>query len=98
MPQHASVEELLRMLPHEPGLALAVADLLPPVPANGRPMVMPDERGRRESDLPASGLQPPADVDVVSCAQKSRIETSDGQQRVSLEGHVAARYVLGDPI
>src|SRR4030095_14955300 len=98
VPQHASVEELLRMLPQEPGLALAVADLLPPVRGNGRPMVVPNERGRGKANLPASGLQPPADVDVVSRTQKRRIETSDGQQGVAPEGHVAARHVFGDSI
>ena len=45
------------MVRHQPLLAFAVADLLPPVGLHRRAMVVPDERGRREADPPAARLQ-----------------------------------------
>ena len=97
-PQHAPVEELLRVVRHQPRFALAVADLLPPVRLHRRAVVVPDERRRREADLPAPRLQPPAHVHVVAGAQVDRIEAADREQRVAAERHVAAGHVLGDAI
>ena len=59
---------------------------------------MPDERRRREPDLPAARLQPPAHVHVVAGAQVDRVEAADGEQRLAPERHVAAGHVLGDAI
>ena len=97
-PQHVPVEELLRMMGHQPRFALAVADLLPPVRLDRRPVVMPDERRSRESDLPAPRLQPPAHVDIVAGAQVDRVEAADREERLAAERHVAAGHVLGDAI
>ena len=97
-PQHVAVEELLRVVRHQPRLAFAVADLLPPVRLDRRAMVMPDERRRREADLPAARLQPPAHVDIVAGAEIDRVEAADREQRLAPERHVAAGHVLGDAI
>ena len=97
-PQHPAVEELLRVMRHQPGLAFAVADLLPPVRLHRRAVVMPDERRRREADLPAPRLQPPAHIHIVAGAEVDRVEAADRQQRVAAERHVAAGHVLGDAV
>ena len=86
------------MMRHQPRLAFAVADLLPPVRLDRRAMVMPDERRRREADLPAARLQPPAHVHIVAGAEIDRVEAADREQRVAAERHVAAGHVLGDAI
>ena len=52
-PEHLAADELLRMMRVEPGLAFAVADLLPPVGLHRGAVVMPDERRRREADRAA---------------------------------------------
>ena len=90
-PQHPAVEEFLRMVRHQPRFAFAVADLLAPVRLHRRAVVMPDQRRRREADLPAARLQPPAHVDVVAGAEVDRVEAADREQRVAAERHVAAR-------
>ena len=59
---------------------------------------MPHERRRREADLPAARLQPPAHVHIVAGAQVDRIEAADGEQRLAAKRHVAAGHVLGDAI
>ena len=97
-PQHAPVEKLFGMVGHQPAFALAVADLLTPVRLHRRAMVMPDERRRREADLPAARLQPPAHVHIVAGAQVDRIEAADREERLAAERHVAAGHVLGDAI
>src|SRR4029078_13486075 len=86
------------MMGHQPGLTLAVADLLAPIRLHGSAMVMPHERGRSEPDFPPTRLQTPADVDVVAGAEVNRIEAADREQRVALEGHIAARHVLRDAV
>ena len=83
---------------HQPGLAFAVAELLAPVRLHRRAMVMPDERRRRESDLPASCLQPPAHIHIVAGTQVNGIEPVNREQRVAAERHVAAGDVLGGAI
>jgi hypothetical protein len=98
VPQHAAVEELLRMMRHQPALALAVADLLTPVGLDRRAMVVPDERRRGKPDFPAARLQPPAHVHIVAGAQVDRIEAANREERVAAERHVAAGDVLGDAI
>ena len=97
-PQHAAVEELVRMVRHQPAFAFAVADLLAPVRADRRAMVMPHQRRRREADLPAARLQPPAHVHIVAGAEVDRIEAADRDERLAAERHVAAGHVLGDAI
>src|SRR5207249_10600388 len=65
-PRHAPAHELLGMAAHEPRLPFAIADLLAPVAGNRVAMVMPDQRRRREGDLPALRLQPPAHIHIVA--------------------------------
>ncbi len=97
-PQHLPANELLGMVRFEPGLAFAVAGLLPPVALHGGAVVMPDQRRRRKADGVAARLQAPADVDVVAGAQVDRIEAADRLERRLPERHVAARHVFGDAI
>ena len=61
-------------------------------------MVVPHERRCCEADLPSTCLQSPAHVDVIARPHVDRVEAVDGQQRVTPERHVAAWYVLGNPI
>jgi hypothetical protein len=83
---------------HQPGLPLAVADLLGPVRFHARSVVMPYERGRSEADLPAPRLQPPADVHVIARSKVDWIEAADGEERVAAERHVATGHVLRETI
>ncbi len=89
---------MLGMLGQEQCLGLAVTGLLLEVgPHRGSPVV-PDEASRTESDLEVVILQPPAQVNVVPCLAENRIEHPDLLQRPLIQGHVAARNVLGLPI
>ena len=97
-PPRPAVDELLRVPPRQPRLALSVAELLPPVGPHRRPMVVPDERRRGEPDLGAHGLEPPADVDVVGRAAEDRVEPAEREERLPPEGHVAAGDMLGDDV
>src|SRR6185437_2205116 len=65
---HAAAEEVevFRVLAHQQGLGLAVADLLLQVGADGRASIVPDEARRAETDPAAPLLQPPAHVHVVA--------------------------------
>src|SRR5687767_10975830 len=74
MPQHPAAEKFLRVMRIEPRFALAVADLLAPVGFYAWAAVVPDERGGRKPDAEPLGLQPPADIDVVSGAKVDRVE------------------------
>src|SRR5262245_54298981 len=78
----------------KPRLALAVADLLPPVRDQARTVVVPHERGGCESDPPTAVLKPPAHIHVIAGAKKDGIEAADGQQRLATRGEIAARNVL----
>ena len=82
----------------QPGLAFPVPYLLTPERPDRPPVVVPDERRGRESDSLTLRLQPPADIDVVAGALVDGVETTDRQQRIAPERHVAARDVLRDPI
>jgi hypothetical protein len=93
-----AVEKFLRVVSHQPGFTLAVANLLAPISAHGLAVVMPDERGRRKSQLPVSRLQPPAHIDVVPSPEVNGIEAADFEKRVTAERHIATRNVLGDSI
>src|SRR3990172_928877 len=86
------------MVRHQPRFAFAIAHLLAPIRLDRRAMVMPDEGGRSEPDLPAAGLQPPADIHIVAGAEVNRIESADREERLASERHVAAGYVLGDAV
>ena len=86
------------MMRVEPCLALPVSDLLTPVRAHARPVVVPYERGRCEADLQPFRLKPPADVHVVSGTDVHRVESIDFQERVPSERHVAPWYMLGDAV
>src|SRR6267154_717081 len=57
---------LLGPLPLQHRLGAPVAELLPPVRADGVTAMMPDHRGRVEADRPAALLQAPADVHVIT--------------------------------
>ena len=59
---------------------------------------MPDERRRRKADLPAARLQSPAHIHIVACAEIDGIETTDGEEGVAPERHVAAGDVFGDAV
>ena len=55
---------------------------------------MPDGCGRTEPERAAGRLQPPADVDVVTCDAETLVEAVDIEQRFAPERHVAAGDVL----
>src|SRR5262249_3067603 len=88
-PQHVPVENLLRVMGHQPGLALTVPYLLMPVGLHLRSMVVPDQRGRRKANLPAARLQPPADIDVIARAKIDWIEPPDREKRFAPKRHIA---------
>ena len=98
LPGDLGARELLAVVRDEPRLTLAVAHLLPPVRADARAMVMPDERRRDELDSPALRLQPPAHVDVVAGAQIDRVEPADRTQGLAADRQVAAGHVLRSAI
>ena len=56
---------------------------------------MPDDCRGVKAERVTALLEPPADVDVVSCGPKLRIEAVDLEQRLPAVGHVAAGDVLG---
>src|SRR5262245_19359704 len=58
--------------------------------------VMPDDGRWSEADSPASILQSPTDVDVVTSDAESGIKTPDRHQLFATVRHIAARNVLGD--
>ena len=97
-PPDLAAHELVGMMGHQPRLPFAVPHLLPPVLPDARSIVMPYERGRGKTDLPAQSLQAPAHIDVVAGAQINRVEAADGEQRLPAERHVAAGHVLGNPV
>ena len=97
-PKQVAVEELFRMMRHQPGFALTVADLLAPVRGHRGAMPMPDQRGRSEADLPAPRLQPPAHIHIVAGPEVDWVESADREERFAPERHVAAGHVLRDPI
>src|SRR5215467_14712793 len=82
----------------EQSLCLRITLLLLQISAQRAAAVMPHDRRWRETDGPATLLQPPADVDVIPGNAKTGIEASDLQELVASIGHVAAGDVLGDAV
>ena len=72
---------LLRPLPLEQRLGLAVAVLLLPVRADRVAAVVPDHGRGAEAERPAALLEPPADVDVVAGGAELRVEAADRLER-----------------
>ena len=87
---------LLRPFFSEECLGFRICLLLLPIGANGSPPVVPNHRGWAEPQAPATLLQTPADIDIVSSHPKARIKTSDCAKPVQTEGHIAARDVFGN--
>src|SRR3989442_9632728 len=90
--------ELVRVLPLQEGLGLAVSDLLSPVRLHRWATMVPDDRRRAEADPVAPLEQAPADVHVVRRFLEDRVEPADFLQSALPERHVAARDVLGRSI
>src|SRR6185503_3686359 len=82
----------------EKALTLAVADLLLPICLDRVPVVVPYQRRRAERQVPATILQTPADVNVVTRLVVDRVKASYLCERPPAKSHVAARYVLGDRV
>ena len=60
--------------------------------------MVPDRRRRTEPNRPASLLNPPAYVDVISGDAKLRIEAVQLLETFFAKGHVAPRDVFGNVI
>ena len=60
--------------------------------------MMPDDRGRTESDDVAFLLQAPAKIDVVACLAILGIEAADAIECPAIKGHVTPGNVLGHRI
>src|SRR5215475_6535178 len=71
---------LVRPFLREQDLCLRITLLLLQISAQRAAAVMPYDRRRRETDGPATLLQPPADVDVIPGNAKTGIEASDRQE------------------
>src|SRR5262249_46047337 len=82
----------------EQRFCLRITLLLLQITAQRAAAVMPHDRRPCETDGPATFLQPPADVDVISGNAKTGIEASDLQELVASIGHVAAGDVLGEAV
>src|SRR5262245_60889753 len=86
---------LLRPLAFQQRLGLAIAILLLPERADRVAAMMPDDRGRTESQRPALIVQPPADVHIVARDAILGIKPADRLQARFPKRHVAARNMLG---
>ena len=69
-----------RPLAFEHRLSTTIIELLPPVSLHGAAAMVPDHRGRAESNRPAALLDAPANIDIVTGGAELRIESSDGLQ------------------
>jgi hypothetical protein len=58
--------------------------------------VVPNYRCGAESQCPATFLQTPADIDVISSHFEAIIKSSDLAQPIQTKGHVAARNMFGN--
>src|SRR6202035_6029475 len=77
-------------------LRFAVTPLLVKVSTYCVTTEMPNYSGRTEANDIAGVLKPPAYVHVIAGRAIDRIETTEPQQRLAGEGHVAAGDVFGD--
>src|ERR1041385_262144 len=75
-----------------------VVELLPPVPSNRAPPVVPNHRGRMKAQLPATLMEPPAEIDIIARDSKLRVEPFDCLEASAAIRHVASRQMLGLPI
>jgi hypothetical protein len=57
--------------------------------------MMPNHGRRAKSENQSSLLQPPADVNVITCYSKLGIESTDRLKRSFTERHITARNMLG---
>src|SRR5712691_2063714 len=60
--------------------------------------MVPDDCCGRVADDSTLFPNSPAEVNIVPCSSKSRIESADFFERVFLESHVASWNVLCDPV
>src|SRR6266516_2738899 len=81
-----------RPFPCQKSLGFSVALLLAQIGANRIAAMMPDHRGRTETEGPAMRLQTPAHVHIVAGDTELRIKSADRLQAGPAEGHVAAGY------
>jgi hypothetical protein len=87
--------KVLWVTTHEEGFRFAVAVLLFHVIAHRGATVMPHKSRRREAEGVALLLEPPADIDIIACLPKNRVEPADLFECPFIEGHVAAGNVFG---
>src|SRR5690349_10383414 len=83
------------MLKAKQSFGLPIAGLLSQVGSNGLSPMVPNESAGGEGDPLSLLLQTPTDVYVVTRLFVLRVKAVQGQQHVTAESHVAARYVLG---
>src|SRR5438552_7119800 len=76
----------------------AVTFLLLQKRAQGKAAMMPNNRGRTESDDAAGLLQAPAKIDIVAGLMIFGIETANLLERPTVKGHVTTRNMLGHGI
>src|SRR5258708_4367470 len=74
---------------------LSVMELLAPKTADGTTAMVPNHGGRTESEGPAFGPYPPANIHVISSDAKDGIKAADGFELFGTECHIASWNVLG---
>src|SRR6266550_965986 len=79
-------------------LCLCVTSLLFQIATKRTAAVMPHNGRRRKTDGPATLLQSPTNIDIISRDAKPWVEASDLEQPFTSIGHVAARDMLGHAI
>src|SRR5687767_8239652 len=81
-------------LPFEQRLSFAISNLLTPVGADRASPVVPHDSRRIEAQGPATLLEPPTHVDIVTGGPKLGVESANLLQAALAEGHIAARDML----
>ena len=84
----------MRVLELNEALGPSVSLLLAQIALDGASAMMPYHRARRITDGVALIEESPANVDVISRLSELRIESSDLQEHVAANRHVASRNVL----
>src|SRR5215207_2099844 len=77
-------------------LCFSIALLLFPVRLQGVPAMVPDHGARVEADAPASVLDAPAEVDIVSGGTKARVEAADFEETLPSHRQIAPGHMLGE--
>src|SRR5262245_31536323 len=75
------------MLPLQLVLRFTIAELLPEVSTDGWTPVMPHHRRRAESEVEASILDPPADVDIIARPCVHRVKAAEVKEDIPAERH-----------